>query len=201
MVLYINALRHDKNTASIFLDAWVIQQEFVPSRLPNSDFLPVMISEEECPIWKHLLPCAVERCRNGWIHGQGCEYRKTAHIPLSVARGTPPICSCGQGKSVEEFPHDPSMHRLMRKATRVALHPIFSVPLNTPHTSSMEQVPSIGRYASSPRPATVKALPKCGYCGSMKDSLKACQRCGVVRYCNHDCQKAAWKTHKKFCNM
>jgi hypothetical protein len=45
--------------------------------------------------------------------------------------------------------------------------------------------------------ASVSAV--CDNCGSDKPGLKACSRCEKVKYCNHACQKAAWKKHKKVC--
>ena len=200
VVLYVNALRHDRNTASVFLDAWLIQKDFAPSRLPNKAFLPVMISEDESPVWKHILPSVAERCRIGWDHSENCEYRKTGCIPLSVSRGASPLCSCGQGKAVDEFPSDPTMSRLARRATRVALHPIFSVPLHNTSPESSPQQPQASAVSTSSQPqAPAEPKSKCDHCGVEKSGLKACQRCGLVRYCNHACQKAAWKTHKKVC--
>ena len=39
----------------------------------------------------------------------------------------------------------------------------------------------------------------CGNCGSTRN-LKVCRGCRVVRYCNDECQRQAWKAgHKKEC--
>mmetsp|Transcript_16687 Transcript_16687/g.24674 ORF Transcript_16687/g.24674 Transcript_16687/m.24674 type:complete len:87 (+) Transcript_16687:182-442(+) len=44
---------------------------------------------------------------------------------------------------------------------------------------------------------------KCDHCGKMQSllnkKLKECTRCEVIFYCGRDCQKAAWKKHKKVC--
>jgi len=40
----------------------------------------------------------------------------------------------------------------------------------------------------------------CDSCGKTGDNLKKCVRCESVMYCNKDCQRAAWKTHKKACH-
>jgi len=43
-------------------------------------------------------------------------------------------------------------------------------------------------------------LRTCGYCGkSSSEKILVCSRCRAVAYCNRECQKAAWKGHKKFC--
>lgn len=41
----------------------------------------------------------------------------------------------------------------------------------------------------------------CRYCGKAKDAqqLSQCAGCKKARYCNKDCQKAAWKYHKAWC--
>ena len=42
---------------------------------------------------------------------------------------------------------------------------------------------------------------KCTYCKCIKEGLKKCSRCHLVQYCDTDCQKKHWKTHKPFCNI
>ena len=39
----------------------------------------------------------------------------------------------------------------------------------------------------------------CDYCKLAKRDLLQCSRCMNVRYCNIECQKSAWKTHKIIC--
>lgn len=41
--------------------------------------------------------------------------------------------------------------------------------------------------------------PACAQCAATPDSLKQCLKCHSVSYCNRDCQKAHFKTHKKEC--
>ena len=47
-----------------------------------------------------------------------------------------------------------------------------------------------------PKPDT---RPKCGGCGKRSTTLKKCTRCQKAAYCSVDCQKASWKTHKRYC--
>jgi splicing suppressor protein 51 len=42
--------------------------------------------------------------------------------------------------------------------------------------------------------------PSCAHCDKKSASLQTCPRCHKAQYCGRDCQKAAWKTHKKDCS-
>ena len=43
-------------------------------------------------------------------------------------------------------------------------------------------------------------LHTCAYCHKVsEEELKFCAKCRKVVYCNRDCQKKAWKAHKKIC--
>lgn len=39
----------------------------------------------------------------------------------------------------------------------------------------------------------------CGYCLIYNPDAKVCGRCRLVRYCNPECQRLAWTTHKTVC--
>jgi len=41
--------------------------------------------------------------------------------------------------------------------------------------------------------------PKCSACG--KPAEKRCSRCKLEWYCSRECQVAAWKDHKKLCDV
>ncbi|KAF2143219.1 uncharacterized protein K452DRAFT_350326 [Aplosporella prunicola CBS 121167] len=41
----------------------------------------------------------------------------------------------------------------------------------------------------------------CSTCKKASPDLKRCAKCHTEQYCNRDCQKAHWKTHKKVCAM
>lgn len=40
----------------------------------------------------------------------------------------------------------------------------------------------------------------CGFCGSREKKLNRCSRCKITKYCNKDCQKNHYNTHKINCN-
>jgi hypothetical protein len=43
-------------------------------------------------------------------------------------------------------------------------------------------------------------MDRCDSCGKTGDNLKKCVQCESVMYCNKDCQRAAWKIHRKACH-
>ena len=198
VLLYVKAVRHDHGTHSVLLDAWLIQQEFSPSRLLSQDFNPVMISEAECPIWRQMLFNAAERCRSGWIHRGDCEYRNAESIPLP---GPIILCSCGQGKAVTGFPRDSKMRILSKKATRVALYPVFATVSRGSAVKRSLQTPSATSTIAVKPLRSEEHGPGCNHCGTIGSNLKHCGRCGIARYCSPECQKAEWKEHKKVCKQ
>ncbi|THY32287.1 hypothetical protein D6D01_02594 [Aureobasidium pullulans] len=170
-----NAIHHDRDSGSIFLDAFVVP-----------------LNPREMILWKHLTPATVERCR-AWEHKETCEYKinTTNTIPLSTAAGKSPICTCGNGQNTNQLP--PEFKPLAAFATRIAIPIIHVIPYMV--AMMLDKLPN---STSSQTPAAPRDI--CGHCGGIKLSgLKACTRCEKVKYCNHACQKAAWKEHKKVC--
>ncbi|KAG9751191.1 hypothetical protein KCU73_g6395, partial [Aureobasidium melanogenum] len=197
--LVADTLRHDRNTGSVFLDAFYMppSAELEKHRSfeamlanKNSRSLIFDVSKEEMELWQRLLPALIERCRS-WEHATDCK-RKTRPTKSF-------ICDCGMGKDAAHMPKD--YQGLAKFAIRVAIPMISAVPyvesmideeMVSKMTDAMDGV-SLGKKKS----ATTKA--GCDNCGSDKPGLKVCSRCEKVKYCNHACQKAAWKTHKKVC--
>ena len=42
---------------------------------------------------------------------------------------------------------------------------------------------------------------RCSYCKCTKKGLMKCSKCRLVQYCDTNCQKKHWKTHKPFCSI
>lgn len=40
---------------------------------------------------------------------------------------------------------------------------------------------------------------RCHHCGRVAESMPRCSKCDTVNYCNAECQKTAWASHKKSC--
>ncbi|THW07839.1 hypothetical protein D6D03_02944 [Aureobasidium pullulans] len=197
--LISNAIHHDRDSGSIFLDAFVVpltpevaKSGLVQPTLNANRKEIIDTAREEMILWKHLIPAAVERCRT-WEHKETCEYKinTTNTIPLSTFACRSPICTCGNGQDTNHLP--PEFKPLAKFATRVAIPIIHAIPYMV--AMMLDKLPN---STSSQTPASPRDI--CGHCGSVKFSgLKACTRCEKVKYCNHACQKAAWKEHKKVC--
>lgn len=60
-----------------------------------------------------------------------------------------------------------------------------------------------GRYNTCPQIGLLCTRDKgsfpCGCCGKVESNLKQCSVCKKAQYCSRDCQKKAWKTHKREC--
>lgn len=86
-------------------------------------------------------------------------------------------------------------------ATRFALPLISAVP----YAESVDDDEMISRMSAHLAELNLDQMEEasgsdvCDNCGNSKPDLKACTRCEKVKYCNHACQKAAWREHKKVC--
>ena len=217
-IIFANVLRHDLDLASVVLDTCVVpltyaklQDLFQPlSELSERNTCHIVLSQRESIVWKRLIPTLVERCRT-WPHKKSCEYQKKGGVaPLSTEEHETPLCSCGEGKDLPaDFAKgdDAWWAPFAKYATRMALAPIFPVPYVEPSMSELINRASISRPSTETMPvnATTEAessassVEKCDHCSNTKGSFKKCARCGKARYCNHACQKADWKVHKKTC--
>ncbi|TVY33340.1 hypothetical protein LSUB1_G007095 [Lachnellula subtilissima] len=78
--------------------------------------------------------------------------------------------------------------------------------------SEPQQPEASSSSTSEPAPASASPTPrKCAHCGNLETNpgersgdkppvqLKPCPKCHTALYCSRDCQKAAFKQHKKTC--
>lgn len=182
----------------------------------------ISLTKAESVLWKRLIPALVERCRT-WTHKPGCEYQQGGVAPLSTDDNETPLCSCGEGKDLPDgFAEEENgaWAPFAKYVTRMALAPIFPVPYVEPSmtaflrdvkgaeglmagtaSSQTTQAPYAGPSTTGVLPSfnTTTGAEKCDTCGNTKGPFKKCARCGKTRYCNHACQKAGWKKHKKYC--
>ena len=96
-------------------------------------------------------------------------------------------------------------HKIDHFFTRAMVYPLYPShtmmglgKLGLP--KSFDQLPDPIFHGSA---ATSKPLPdqnKCSFCGKHSENLKKCSRCRLAQYCNRDCQKKHWNTHKTVCH-
>lgn len=203
--LFGSALRHHNIHGSILLDAYVLplsvrrtyELRIEIERLIRLDkVLTIGIeSREEEVLWKQLLPVQVECCRQTWHHREDCQYRTQHRIPLSTDHGHVSICSCGEGQDIKGFPLVNGWETLAKYSTRVAIMPLSAVPyIESFVTEGLKK-----EMSKIDTELTSMDNKQCAQCGKISAQLKKCARCRDVAYCNHACQKAAWKGHKKHC--
>lgn len=211
-LLFISTLRHSGYQGSVFLEGFVVSlagerlapiQPLIDGMFETKEIVNSMLGPKEQLYWKKLLPALIESVRTTWSHGEECEYRKKKHIPLSAEPEDVPVCSCGEGEEIDTFPRCTHWELFAKYAKRLAIPPVSTVPFMESIAQDVslqldqlrEHLPSVPPAASN---APVKR-EKCDQCGKLQEKLKNCQRCGKTKYCNHACQKAAWKGHKKQC--
>lgn len=205
ILVFPNKLRIDLATRTVVLDCAVLPLHTdIMTKLTN--FLgglqllgvtQIKVDEAELSMWKQVLPAWVERCRTGWNHGDGCEYRATGKIPLTDQHDDEQwLCSCGQGLFPEDFtlPGVPGWTSVGRKySTRAAISPVFWAPF----ADEVYMPPMDGSGMQAP-------LGGCKVCGAKQSKdgklLLKCARCRLVEYCSVECQKKDWKSHKTLCS-
>ena len=206
-LVFAKSMRHDCNTGSILLDRFVVPlhdrktTEFRDAiAFAREKLLVLKISDGGSVLWRQLLPALVERCKDSWEHKDVCKYILSNTVPLSTASGRNPVCSCGEDKDAADFPIE--FASLKKLATRIALLPLFSVPYvesTVPRELPQAMLQAVPWQLRGPDTANHARKDTCSHCGIEREGLKRCLRCEKAMYCNHACQKAAWKAHKKEC--
>ncbi|KAG9528552.1 hypothetical protein KCU93_g4320, partial [Aureobasidium melanogenum] len=214
------ALRHDRDTGSVFMDAFFVPstpeviklnpyKNVVNGKLVGNTAV-IIASKEAMELWQRLVPALAERCRS-WEHTSDCKYR--------VKSDKTSFCGCGQGQDAAIMPEP--YKKIARFATRIAIPIIFAVPYveavggqevmielatalqqhlkTSQHQGATDAMLSAALKTGQDLKQKTTDNASCDNCGVNKPGLKMCGRCEKVKYCNHACQKAAWKTHKKVC--
>ncbi|PQE33060.1 MYND finger protein [Rutstroemia sp. NJR-2017a WRK4] len=195
-IIFASALRHNPAQNSIVLDAYVVPlndsrvHQIVPAFLKvmtTGKVLTIKVTPAEEVLWKQMLPAMAEACRT-WQHTPSCQYMTSSTVPLSTSHGEIPICSCGEGKDVDNFPSFQGAEILTKFATRIAIMPLCAVPFveEIIGDKEMEGLAATARESGVSRGVEMEQK-QCNTCGKTEGSLKKCTRCGIVWYCNHGC--------------
>ncbi|KAK0362937.1 hypothetical protein LTR94_017331 [Friedmanniomyces endolithicus] len=96
LLIFANSLRHDRDSGSVCLDAYVVPltdkrirhlANALRRAVSEQHSMSIRLSEDESVMWKRLIPALIERCRLRWSHGRNCEYGSLEPVcPLSVLR-------------------------------------------------------------------------------------------------------------------
>ena len=85
-------------------------------------------------------------------------------------------------------------HKISQYFTRAVIYPLYS---NSSMTGLEIPNPFDLRSLSISKPVLDQS--KCSFCGKHSEDLKKCSRCRLMQYCNRECQKKHWRTHKSAC--
>ncbi|CAI6096017.1 unnamed protein product [Clonostachys chloroleuca] len=138
LIIFPAKLRLDLGSRAVVLDAIVLPVTAAIAE-KHGNFLSLLlgygvvkpdVGEGEMILWKETLPAWVERCR-AWEHRADCEYVRANSIPLSTKSMEQPLCSCGNGLDLPEFPTPalPDWEEIMKLCVRAAISPMFPNPL------------------------------------------------------------------------
>ncbi|KAJ6003538.1 hypothetical protein N7522_006230 [Penicillium canescens] len=206
-LLFASTLRHNVLLGSVLLDAYVVPlskkrvselSEALTHLVTSGKLLSIILkSHEEEILWKKLLPVQVECCRQAWHHQDDCQYCSEGLIPLSLEHSQLPICTCGENKDIHGFPRFQNWEILAKYATRIAIIPLSA----TPYLGNVigEEQKKHNSEISAQLRKTGANHDNCDNCGQNVIPLKKCSQCRSVSYCSRECQKAAWRAHKRDC--
>ena len=94
------------------------------------------------------------------------------------------------------YPLYPNPDENMFNSSLVVMTEIVLTQDILPNTKDLLHIPYWIHYTA----ACLKEN-KCSYCKCIKEGLRKCSRCHLVQYCDTNCQKKHWKTHKPLCNI
>ena len=85
-------------------------------------------------------------------------------------------------------------YKISQYFTRAVIYPLYSnsntTGLDMPNPFDLSSL-----SMSEPSPDQ----KKCSFCSKHSEDLKKCSRCRLTQYCNRECQKKHWGTHKSAC--
>lgn len=213
MLIFVTDLRLDLSSQTAVVDAYVLPltEEVIAryprriSRIYRNGIVNIRVGEGELTGWKDMMPALAERCRT-WKHTSACEYRVSG-IPVSIAMGQSPLCSCGLGAAEEEFVRHKDWEPFRNYVTRIALSPLFAVSYIERTTGMVKEM---NFFLDAQELTTRESFSNlvqdnvCQNCGVEAGILEGvqltkCNRCKTAMYCSKACQKQDWKKHRAEC--
>ena len=73
--------------------------------------------------------------------------------------------------------------------------------INKPSNAPKDKMDKGSKRDDKERKSGESTLDKCESCGTSGKRLKVCEGCNLAIYCSVDCQKLAWKSHQRICNI
>ncbi|KAF8474954.1 hypothetical protein BDZ91DRAFT_845166 [Kalaharituber pfeilii] len=213
MLIFVADLRLDLSSQTTVIDGYVLPlTEGIISQFPRrisrihrEGIINIRVGEGELAGWKDMMPALAERCRT-WKHTEACEYRLNG-VPVSIAMGKSPLCSCGMGCVDEEFLKHKEWEPFHKHVTRIALSPLFAVSYIE---RTMGMVKDMNYFLDAQELTTRESFSNlvqdnvCQNCGIEAGGvpglqLTKCNRCKTAWYCSQACQKQDWKKHRIEC--
>ncbi|KAI5808996.1 hypothetical protein DFH27DRAFT_510162 [Peziza echinospora] len=221
MLIFVPSLRLDLSSQTTVIDAYVLpltdaMVAIYPrtiARLHRDGIVNIRVGEGELAGWKDMIPSLAERCRT-WKHDPvECEYLVSG-IPVSIAMGRSPLCSCGKGQQIsEQFAKIKEWEPFRKHVTRIALSPLFAVSyierttgmvkdmkffLDTQELTTKESFSNLVQDNVCQN-CGAEGKGSTGSVGVAQVQLTRCNRCRTAMYCSQACQKQDWKKHRAEC--
>jgi hypothetical protein len=196
ILIFVSCMRLDLGSQTVVLDAGVLPltASLIPrigrflSAILKRRFCRIKVDGEELKLWRQTLPLFAERCKV-WHHHSACDQvtkmkQRTGDDVNDV------FCACSRGSLPEDFIADvPYWSDVAGLATRVAISPIFSVPIVDPPFDGLLNLN--------------RAQGRCKVCGKEEAAhsgrLLRCSACHIAKYCSSGCQRSDWRRHKLCC--
>ena len=207
--IFMDFIRVDSDSRTLVIEAAIRSYKGIPK---DGSVIIELESADYFTKWKEFLALCVERARAKWVHKVGC---------LGVGFDGF-LCECGKGLNLSERMHSELDSEHYYRAAIPLLLPNPLILPYEPSATSETSSRSVSNAACStaaaasavPRVSTgtptdsssrteselQSLLRKCEHC-QVKDGSRRCAKCKSAYYCGPDCQKVAWPTHKKQCNL
>ena len=163
------------------------------NKTPCIDLYFCFLTPEKCKTiymqWIYAYENEITKLRNIFVDKNECLLLQNVfNYFASQTVSTLMKPACARYKLLEK-------HGISQYFTRAVVYPLYS---NSNMTGLQMPKPfdPISPFTNKP----VSDQKKCSFCGKLSENLKKCSRCRLTQYCNQECQKKHWGSHKRICN-